>query len=132
MKDFLTRYILLKCDSSGDLYPVSKSSSLPSALISLTPSTWHQGLGYPGDDVLRSFISRNFISCNEEKPHDHCHACPLGKHVRLPFVSSNTLVKSYFDIVHSDVWTSPIPSLSGFKYYVIFLDDYLQFFGLIC
>ena len=56
-----------------------------------------------------------------------CHACQLGKHVKLPFVSSSTLVQSSFDIVHSDLWTSPIPSLSGFRYYVLFLDHYSQF-----
>nr|GEU78531.1 ribonuclease H-like domain-containing protein [Tanacetum cinerariifolium] len=41
-----------------------------------------------------------------------CHACQLRKHVRLLFVSSNTLLTSRFDIVHSDVWTSPILNLS--------------------
>ncbi|GJV43833.1 ribonuclease H-like domain-containing protein [Tanacetum coccineum] len=40
----------------------------------------------------------------------------LGKHVKLLFVSYTTLVHSCFDIVHSDLWTSPIPSLSRFKY----------------
>ncbi|GJW60695.1 ribonuclease H-like domain-containing protein, partial [Tanacetum coccineum] len=36
----------------------------------------------------------------------------LGKHVRLPFVSYETVV------IHSDVWTSPILILPGFKYYI--------------
>nr|GEZ39021.1 receptor-like protein kinase THESEUS 1 [Tanacetum cinerariifolium] len=36
----------------------------------------------------------------------------LGKHVRLPFVSSSTVISSCFGIIHSDVWTSPVPSLS--------------------
>ncbi|GKC24761.1 hypothetical protein Tco_1026911, partial [Tanacetum coccineum] len=54
----------------GDLYPVTNSSSLPRALMSLSPSMWHQRLSYPGDDVLRSLVSRHFISCNKEKsPH---------------------------------------------------------------
>ncbi|GJR30630.1 ribonuclease H-like domain-containing protein [Tanacetum coccineum] len=75
--------------------------------------TWHQRLGHPGREVLRHLVSNNFISCNKEKPPVLCHACQLGKHVRLPFVSSNTVVTSCFDIIHSDVWTSPIPSLSG-------------------
>ncbi|GJV49041.1 hypothetical protein Tco_1439253 [Tanacetum coccineum] len=45
--DFLTCHILLRCDSSGDLYPVTKPSPTPSALISISPSTWHQRLGHP-------------------------------------------------------------------------------------
>ncbi|GKF34051.1 ribonuclease H-like domain-containing protein, partial [Tanacetum coccineum] len=101
IKDFLTRYILLRCNSSGDLYPVTQPSSLPSALMSLSSSTWHQRLGHPGDEVLRSLVSRNFISCNKEKSHHVCHACQLGKHVKLPFSSSTSIVSSCFEIIHS-------------------------------
>ncbi|GKA92548.1 ribonuclease H-like domain-containing protein [Tanacetum coccineum] len=131
IKDFLTRHILLTCDSSGDLYPVTKLSSLPSALMSLSPSTWHQRLGHPGDGVLRSLSSRNFISCNKEKSPHVCHACQFGKHVKLPFSSSTSIVSSYFEIIRSDIWTSPIVSTGGFKYYVIFLDQLLIICGFI-
>ncbi|GKD49592.1 hypothetical protein Tco_1278568, partial [Tanacetum coccineum] len=51
VKDFLTRYILLQCDSSGDLYPVTKSSTTPTAFLTTSASTWHQRLGHPGDEV---------------------------------------------------------------------------------
>ncbi|GJY60588.1 ribonuclease H-like domain-containing protein [Tanacetum coccineum] len=70
----MTRWVLLRCDSTGDLYPVTTPSPIPQALL--------------------------------EKPPVLCHACQLGKHVRLSLVSSNTVVTSCFDIVHSDVWTS--------------------------
>ncbi|GJY92462.1 ribonuclease H-like domain-containing protein [Tanacetum coccineum] len=103
VKDFLTRHILLRCDSSGDLYPVTKPSPIPSALLSISPTTWHQRLRHPGAEVLRSLISRNYISCNKEKSSHICHACQLGKHVKLPFVSSDTRVSSSFDIIHSDI-----------------------------
>ncbi|GJZ42787.1 ribonuclease H-like domain-containing protein [Tanacetum coccineum] len=121
VKDFLTRHILLRCDSSGDLYPVTKPSSLPSALMSLGPSTWHQRLGHPGDAVLHSLVSRNFISCKKEKSPHVCHAWQLGKHVKLPFSNSTSIVSRCLEIIHSDIWTSPIVSTGGFKYYVIFL-----------
>ncbi|GJT65594.1 ribonuclease H-like domain-containing protein [Tanacetum coccineum] len=42
----------------------------------------------------------------------------LGKHVRLPFSLSETIVKAPFDIIHSGLWTSPLTSVSGIKYYV--------------
>ncbi|GJX32733.1 ribonuclease H-like domain-containing protein [Tanacetum coccineum] len=122
----MTRRVLLRCDSTGDLYPVTAPSPIPSAFL-VSHQTWHQRLGHPGSEVLRRLISNNVISCNKEKPLVLCHACQLGKHVRLPFVSSSTIVSSCFEIVHSDVWTSPILSLFGFKYYVLFLDHYSQF-----
>ncbi|GJZ38470.1 ribonuclease H-like domain-containing protein [Tanacetum coccineum] len=117
VKDYLTRHILLRCDSSGDLYPVTKPSTLPTAFVSTSSSTWHQRLGHPGDEVLRSLTSRNLISCNKTKSSHICHACQLGKHVKLPFHSSTSIVNHCFDIIHSDLWTSPIVSSSGFKYY---------------
>ncbi|GJZ33693.1 ribonuclease H-like domain-containing protein [Tanacetum coccineum] len=126
VKDFLTRWVLLRCDSTGDLYPVTAPSPIPHAFL-VSQHTWHQRLGHPRGEVLRRLVSSNFISYNKEKPPVLCHACQLGKHVRLPFVSSSTVISSCFDIIHSDVWTSPIPSLSGFKYYVLFLDHYSQF-----
>ncbi|GJX45826.1 ribonuclease H-like domain-containing protein [Tanacetum coccineum] len=107
----MTRRVLLKCDSSGDLYPVTAPSPIPHVFI-VSQHTWHQRLGHPGNEVLRCLVSNNFISCNNEKPLVLCHACQFAKHVRLPFVSSNTVVSSCFDIIHSDVWTSPILSLS--------------------
>nr|GEW89211.1 ribonuclease H-like domain-containing protein [Tanacetum cinerariifolium] len=71
VKDFMTRRVLLRCDSTGDLYPVMDPFLIPHVFL--------------------------------EKPFVLCHACQLGKHVGLPFVSSNTVVTSCFDIIHSNV-----------------------------
>ncbi|GKE43785.1 ribonuclease H-like domain-containing protein [Tanacetum coccineum] len=101
-------------------------SPIPHVFL-VSQHTWHQRLGHPGREVLRHLVSNNFILCNKEKPHVLCHDCQLGKHMRLLFVSSTNAVTSCFEIIHSDVWTSPIPSLPGFKYYVLFLDHYSQF-----
>ncbi|GKD09970.1 hypothetical protein Tco_1189655, partial [Tanacetum coccineum] len=106
VKDFMTRRVLLRCDSTGDLYPVTTPSLIPHVFL-VSQHTWHQRLDYPRSDVLRRLMSNNFILCNKEKPPILCPASQLGKHVRLQFVSSNTLVTSSFDIIHSDVWTSP-------------------------
>jgi transposase InsO family protein len=45
----------------------------------------------------------------------------------LPFQSSVSESYFPFQLVHSDVWTSPISSHSGYKYYVVFLDDYTHY-----
>ncbi|GKD52205.1 ribonuclease H-like domain-containing protein [Tanacetum coccineum] len=125
VKDFWTRQILLKCDSTGDLYPVTTPTLHQAYLVS--QHTWHQRLGHPGSDVLRSLVSNNYISCNKTKSPVLCHACQLGKHVKLPFSLSETIVKQPFDIVHSDLWTSPISSVTGIKYYVLFLDHFSHY-----
>ncbi|GJY71307.1 ribonuclease H-like domain-containing protein, partial [Tanacetum coccineum] len=129
VKDYQTRRLLLRCDSTGDLYPVTQQPSTTStfALITLSPTTWHRRLGHPSDDVLRRLESSHFISCNKSKLSALCHACQLGKHTKLPFYSSVSHVASVFDIVHSDLWTSPISSESGIKYYAIFLDHFSHY-----
>ncbi|GJT53246.1 ribonuclease H-like domain-containing protein [Tanacetum coccineum] len=129
VKDYQTGRILLRCDSTGDLYPVTQqpSSQNPVVLLSFSSTTWHRRLGHPGDDVLRRLESGNLISCHKPKLPTLCHACQLGKHAKLPFYNSKSLVDSVFEIIHSDIWTSPIPSESGIKYYAIFLDHFSHF-----
>nr|GEV67540.1 hypothetical protein [Tanacetum cinerariifolium] len=83
VKDFWTRHILLRCDSLGDLYLVTKPSPLPTAFVTTSSSTWHQRLGYLGDDVLRTLSTRNFISCNKTK------TSHVFMHVNLANMSSS-------------------------------------------
>nr|GEU65354.1 ribonuclease H-like domain-containing protein [Tanacetum cinerariifolium] len=98
---FLDASVLLRCDSTRDLYPVTAPSPTPHAFL-VSQHMWHQHLGHPGGEELRRLVSSNFISCNKEKPPSLCHACQLGKHVRLLFVSSGTVICFCFDIIHSD------------------------------
>nr|GEV55753.1 ribonuclease H-like domain-containing protein [Tanacetum cinerariifolium] len=105
VKNFLTSRVLLRCDSTADLYPITAPSPIPHAFF-VSQHTWHQRLGHPGGKVMCHLLSSNIIWCNKEKPPVLCHACQLGKHVRLPFVSSGTVISSCFDIIHSDAtWT---------------------------
>nr|GEW91350.1 ribonuclease H-like domain-containing protein [Tanacetum cinerariifolium] len=76
--DFMTRRVLLRCNCTGDLYPVTTPSPIPQALL-VSQHMWHKRLGHPGSEVLLRLVSNNFISCNKEKPPALCHACQLGK-----------------------------------------------------
>ncbi|GKB27436.1 ribonuclease H-like domain-containing protein [Tanacetum coccineum] len=94
VKDFMTRRLLLQCDSTRDLYPITSPSLIPHAFF-VSQHTWHQRLGHLESEVLCHLVSHNFISCNKEKHPILCHACQLGKHVRLLVVSSDTVVTSF-------------------------------------
>ena len=50
----------------------------------------------------------------------------MGKHHRVSFLSQvNNRSSSAFDLVYSDVWgPSRVPSSKGFKYFLIFIDDF--------
>ena len=55
-----------------------------------------------------------------------CHACQLGRHVWLLFSSSSHATHA-FDLVHCDLWTSHVLSLSGYKYYLVVVDDFSHY-----
>lgn len=47
--------------------------------------------------------------------------------MRFPYNKSDSRLTFPFDLVHSNVWQSPVDSIFGFKYYVIFADDYSRY-----
>ena len=43
----------------------------------------------------------------------------------MPFNSSESISTDIFDLIHSDVWgSSPVSSIGGSRYFVVFVDDY--------
>lgn len=70
VKDLQTRKTIIRCESSGYLYPLpaSLNSSAPksTALLASTPSLWHKRLGHTNNAVLKSVFSSNSNLCNKE------------------------------------------------------------------
>jgi len=130
VKDLRTRNVLLRCNSSGPLYTLQLPStpSAPCTLVA-TPSSsiWHRRLGHPGKEALQRLTHSSSIACSQPADDHLCHACQLGRHVRLPFTSSSSRASKPFDLIHCDLWTSPVLSVSGFKYYLVILDDFSHF-----
>lgn len=47
---------------------------------------------------------------------------------KLPFLKSQFIANSPFELIHSDIWgPTPVNSVNGFKYYVLFIDHYTRF-----
>jgi hypothetical protein len=63
----------------------------------------------------------------EKKPPPQRPSTKTYSHHRLPFASSTHRAKKPFDLVHLDLWTSPIVSVSGYKYYLVILDDCIHY-----
>lgn len=45
----------------------------------------------------------------------------------LPFTESNNVSHILFQLLYCDVWTSPIISNSGYKYYLVIMDDFSHY-----
>jgi len=123
VSDFQTGITLLRCDSRGDLYPFT----IPPSFAGLTSSLWYSRLGHLGVSILNSLRKNKFTCCEHFNSSVVCDSCVLGKQVKLPFLNSQTTTLMPFDILHSDLWTSPILSSAGHRYYVLFLDDFTNF-----
>jgi hypothetical protein len=141
VKDLTIRNVIARSNSTGPLYTlhlpsftassrtspyVMSTIAAPRILAAVATSTWHRHLGHPGPDALSSLSRSSFISYTGTT-HDFCHACQLGKHTRLPFSSSSSHVEKAFDLLHLDLWTSPVISVSGLKYYLVILDDFTHY-----
>jgi hypothetical protein len=120
--------VILRCNSDGDLYtiPPATTTTPPHAGLVVSCTVWHHHLGHPGSAILDNLRNNSSIICNKGA-HTLCHSCQLGKHVRLPFDTSSSHSNVPIDVVHCDVWTSPVPSISGFRYYLVMLDDFSHF-----
>lgn len=120
--------MILRCNSDGELYPLAPASlGAFIATVTSTPTVqlWHQRLGHPGRQALRQTLPD--LEFTSTKP-TTCDACQLGMHVRLPFSDSSSISYVPFQIVHADMWTSPVSSFSGFKYYLVLVDDFTHYY----
>ena len=121
VKDRRTKRVILRCNSDDDeLYPMSSAPASRDhhALTATTRDLWHQRLGHLGGDALGRTLRLTGVDCDHSAP-GVCHACQLGKSTRLPFSSSGHVSFFPFQLVHCDVWTSPVQSNSGCQYYLL-------------
>src|SRR3954463_13932000 len=120
--------VLHRCDSLDELYPVHSPSTSSTTLVALFAGVdlCHARLGHPNPVTLRHILRSFSFSCNKIEDHT-CHACRVGKHVRLLFNDSTTIDSFTFQLIHSDVWTSPIPINTGYLYYLVILHDYSHY-----
>ncbi|XP_071918386.1 retrovirus-related Pol polyprotein from transposon TNT 1-94 isoform X2 [Coffea arabica] len=87
----------------------------------VSPLEIHCRLGHPSLQNLKKLVpTLSQLSSLE------CESCQLGKHHRVSFAPRvNKRVSEPFLLVHSDVWgPSRVTSKLGFKYFVIFVDDF--------
>lgn len=59
---------------------------------------------------------------------EFCSACQYGKSHKLPFPRYESQASKPLQLIHTDLWRlAPHVSKNGFKYYIIFVDDYSRF-----
>jgi transposase InsO family protein len=131
VKDLRSRKEIMRSSRGGDLYSFGPSKI--TALMALTasspsPDVWHRRLGHLGHQSLDKIFFDFSLPCTNKSMHlAVCDACQRGRHVRLPFSTSTSFTYFPFQIIHCDLWTSPIVSFTGFKYYLAMIDYYSHY-----
>jgi transposase InsO family protein len=144
IQDLPSGKVLYKGLSRNGLYPIHthphSSASTPSVTVSPSVSAflssknkwqlWHQRLGHPSDRVLVSSLPSlsSCMSVRNKHVQHHCKHCLIGKMHKLPFVHSQFQSTQPLELIHSDVWgPAPVNSSTGYKYYLLFVDDFSRF-----
>ncbi|WJZ96775.1 hypothetical protein VitviT2T_015427 [Vitis vinifera] len=122
----------------GRMFPVSNlhfppvapvSIATAAAAVSSLPSLalWHSRLGHASSSRVQQLVSRGLLG-SVSKDIFYCTSCQLGKQPALPFNNSESISNSIFELIHSDVWgPSPVASIGGSQYFVVFIDDYSRY-----
>ncbi|KAJ7951046.1 Retrovirus-related Pol polyprotein from transposon TNT 1-94 [Quillaja saponaria] len=103
---------------------VASSQSLQSS-ASITSQQqlvqWHRRLGHPSFLVLGNMFPDLLKHCTMNNL--LCDACEFAKHKRASYPLLNNKSTTPFALIHSDVWgPSRVVSLSGYKWFVTFID----------
>jgi hypothetical protein len=135
VKDNLTGRTLLQGPSRDGLYPILLSKAVNksrrfTAFIGISASSviWHHRLGHPAPHIINKLKQiAQLPTLGSLSHHSLCEPCQIAKSKSLPFFESNNVTTIALEIIHSDLWSSPIPSISGCCYYVTFIDNFSRF-----
>jgi hypothetical protein len=141
IKDMLNKEVFLQGLSRAGLYLIflqqfcsnkasCKATSSFTASIGVTAAinVWHLQLVHPLTPVLQQLLQKSFLTVTDPtKIQTLCEPCNLSKSKKLPFLASSHVSYGPLELIHSDVWASPVMSIGGCKFYVVFIDDRSHF-----
>lgn len=90
---------------------------------------WHSHLGHVSSDIISFLNKTGKLALTSILPNPSvCAPCQLAKSKRLSFHVDEKRSARILDLVYCDLWgPAPIQSNSGFRFYVIFVDDHSRF-----
>jgi hypothetical protein len=136
IQDLLTGAVLGTGRCKDGLYVLDRGqkaflASLQDNNLRASLNVWHARLGHSSFRIVEILNKTGSISINSHVSSSLsriCNSCQLGKSHRLPFALNEKRSSFPLQLIHCDLWgPSPILSTSGFRYYVIFVDDHSRF-----
>ena len=95
--------------------------SLPSLAL------WHSRLNHAPSSRVQQLASKGLLGSMSKDNFD-CTSSQLEKQPVFPFNNNESISNSIFELIHSNVWgPSPVVSIGGSRYFVVFIDDYSRY-----
>lgn len=118
-----------KAANGGYEWPASDESKFfaYSATIKSPLPIWHSRLEHPSFSTLKTIVSHYSLPVSNKDSSLLCNACSISKSHKIPFSTSTLSSTQPLELIYSDVWTSQVHSINGFKYYVIFVDHFTHY-----
>jgi len=134
VKENKTRRLLLQGLVENGLYPINGNKNCNKQFrcftsklgTKATRDQWHKRLGHPSNSTL-NYLSSFLPIKDSPSQSSVCSSCQLGKAKKLPFSDSQRQSARPLALIHTDVWISPVTSVGGCRYYVLFIDDFSRF-----
>lgn len=136
VKDLTTGAHLIRGRSRNNVYewPTMRKKSMivQRACVGIKTSfdVWHNRLGHPSSKILKYLVSNKILPIESSRSCSSffCDSCLCNKSHRLSFGVSSLSSRGPLDLIYTDVWgPSPIQSIDGFSYYVIFVDYFTKY-----
>jgi transposase InsO family protein len=122
----LNEAIIIGSEENGLYKLKGHSEAAMTHAIENSCELWHRRLAHINYKAL-PYICKAVTGLPELKG-DHegvCNGCAQGKNIKNPFPKRDSKAEGVLELIHSDV-CGPMPSssISGYVYYVSFIDDY--------
>ena len=133
VKDLSSGAPLIQGKTKDELYEwPANPSTLQAFFTSPAPknklSDWHYRLGHPSASILKTIISKFSLPFTQSVSQTTlCSDCAINKTHKLPFHQSSILSSRPLQYIFTDLWSSPIISVDGFKYYLVLVDHYSRY-----
>ena len=76
---------------------------------------------------MKNSLAEGLVLDSKAKPDPICEPCLAGKMHANPFPSTEHRATKLLELIHSDVHDVGVSSISGYRYWVTFIDDYSRF-----
>ena len=99
-------------------------------------SLWHRRLAHHDHNSVKQMISKQLVTGidikSKKSPDPICEPCLSGKMNANPFPSSKTRASKPLELIHTDLHGPfKISTMSGYRYWITFIDDCTRFRAVI-